>query len=198
MARHTHGDRADMYGLAHRPDHYDRVAWLGAPLHRKVVADVAGAGLPAGALVVDIGTGPGRVPRRIAAADPHLRVEGVDLAEEMVAYAAAAARADGLGEDRLRFAVADVAALPYADASVDLVISSVSLHHWEQPAAGLAEIRRVLRPGGRAWVYDLRHVLRREEPAAGGEGVDVRRERLWGGPVGWLVPLGRLALSRRP
>ena len=42
-----------------------------------------------------------------------------------------------------------------ADASVDLVTSSFSVHHWPDAKAGLAEIRRVLRPGGQAIIYNL-------------------------------------------
>lgn len=189
MAHRRHGTRADMYGLAHRPGDYDRHAgWLGRPLHRRVLADVAAAGLPDGALVVDIGTGPGRVPMAIAAAHPELRVEGLDLAEEMIAHAAATAAAEGLPEERVRFRVGDAAALPYADGEVDLVVSTVSLHHWDRPAEGLAEVRRVLAPGGRGWIYDLGHVLRRADPAG-------LREPMWGGLVGRLVPLRRLTVT---
>lgn len=45
--------------------------------------------------------------------------------------------------------------MPFPDASFDLVVSSLSAHHWPDSAAGFAEIRRVLRPGGHALVYDL-------------------------------------------
>jgi SAM-dependent methyltransferase len=65
-----------------------------------------------------------------------------------------ACRLDDLaGDDR---EVVDVAALTFPDGSFDLVISTLSLHHWADPAVGLAEIGRVLRPGGRALVWDFR------------------------------------------
>jgi ubiquinone/menaquinone biosynthesis C-methylase UbiE len=54
------------------------------------------------------------------------------------------------------FVVGDVASLAFPDASFDLVVSTLSMHHWDDPTAGLAEIRRVLRPGGRALVWDFR------------------------------------------
>jgi SAM-dependent methyltransferase len=38
-------------------------------------------------------------------------------------------------------------------------VSTLSLHHWPEPAHGLAEIHRVLKPGGEAWIYDLAHWL---------------------------------------
>jgi SAM-dependent methyltransferase len=45
--------------------------------------------------------------------------------------------------------------LPFDDGQFDMVISSFSVHHWEDPARGMAEVHRVLRPGGQARVYDL-------------------------------------------
>jgi SAM-dependent methyltransferase len=64
-------------------------------------------------------------------------------------------RANG---DRRRqsFLVGDVASLAFRDGSFDLVVSTLSMHHWADPAAGFAEIGRVLRPGGPALVWDLR------------------------------------------
>ena len=49
-----------------------------------------------------------------------------------------------------------MAALAFPDASFDLVISTMSMHHWADPTAGLTEIGRVLRPDGRALIWDLR------------------------------------------
>ena len=46
------------------------------------------------------------------------------------------------------FSVAMAEALPLADASVDLALSTSSFHHWQNQAAGVREIARVLRPGG--------------------------------------------------
>lgn len=56
---------------------------------------------------------------------------------------------------RIHFDIGDVAALPYADGLFDCVVSTFSLHHWPDPACGLAEIYRVLKPGAEAWIYDL-------------------------------------------
>jgi SAM-dependent methyltransferase len=56
--------------------------------------------------------------------------------------------------------VGDVAALAFPDRSFDLVVSTLSMHHWADPAAGLAEIGRVLRPGARALIWDLRPGVR--------------------------------------
>ena len=46
-------------------------------------------------------------------------------------------------------------ALPLLDASVDLALSTISFHHWQDQAAGIREIARVLRPGGYFLLVDL-------------------------------------------
>lgn len=194
LHRHTHG-RADMYGLARHAGLYDRHAgFFGRPLYRRVTRDVAAAGLPAGAVVLDVGTGPGRVPLMIAAACPDLTVEGVDLSAEMIARAAARA-ASAAAPERVRFQVADVAALPFEDGSIDLVVSSISQHHWDDPAAGLRDIARVLRPGAQAWIYDFRPALRHPERKTQGLEAGVRLESPVAGAF-WFNPIGRLVLRR--
>ena len=75
----------------------------------------------------------------------------------------ACANADHPGnsaERRPSFLVGDVASLAFPDGSFDLVVSTLSMHHWADPTAGLAEIGRVLRPGGRALVWDFRPGVR--------------------------------------
>ena len=84
-------------------------------------------------------------------------VTGLDLDPAMIARARlnAESHAPTVGPKPV-FAVGDVAALPFGDGSFDSVASSLSMHHWSKPAAGLAEIARVLRPGGSALIWDLR------------------------------------------
>ena len=74
LHHHPH-NRANMYGLARHARHYERWAGVFAqPLYRRVVADVAAAGLPPGATVLDVGTGPGTLPLLVAQRSPHLSV----------------------------------------------------------------------------------------------------------------------------
>jgi ubiquinone/menaquinone biosynthesis C-methylase UbiE len=91
--------------------------------------------------ILDIGCGTGRLLRAAAERWPRARLLGVDAAEGMVEVARrltpSASVHQGVAE-----------ALPLADASVGLVFSTISFHHWKDQAAGLREVVRVLRPGG--------------------------------------------------
>ena len=93
---------------------------------------------------------------QLARKAPGLAVTGVGISPEMVERATPRAAGADLGE-RVRFEVGDVGVLPFPDGSFDGVVSTLSLHHWPEPARGLVEIRRVLKPGGEAWIYDLAH-----------------------------------------
>jgi len=108
-----------------------------------------------GGRVLEVGCGPGHLSGRLA--HRGLVVTGVDLDPAMIERARAnAERATPVAGLRPSFLVGDVAALPFPDTSFDLVVSTLSLHHWADKQAGLMEIARVLRPGGRALVWDLR------------------------------------------
>src|SRR4051812_1104824 len=151
---------------------YDRHArWLSRRIYDKVVADALEAGLPDGTRALDIGTGPGRVPRALAAALPTWQIEAMDVEPNMIEYARSQ-DPDGL----VTFTVGDVAALPYPDASFDLIVSSLSQHHWSDVPAGIRDLRRVLRPGGRLWIYDVRFALRRATQTAKTSFASVRRD----------------------
>jgi len=104
--------------------------------------------------ILDIGSGPGDLVIEIARRLPDARLIGVDLAPAMIDIARGSARAAGL-QTRISFELADAARLPVDDGSIDVVVSSLSLHHWDQPPAVFAEVHRVLRPGGFSLVYDL-------------------------------------------
>lgn len=141
---------------------YDRhAAWIARRLRARIVADVTAGDLPDGARVLDAGTGPGRLPIEIAAALPHLRLDGVDLSPQMIEYAR-----HQPGAERVTFTAGDVADLPFPDATFDLIVSSLSQHHWAVPEQGVRELRRLLRPGGRLWIYDFRFALGRATAAA--------------------------------
>jgi ubiquinone/menaquinone biosynthesis C-methylase UbiE len=130
--------------------------FLMRPLFRRIASDVA-ASTPAGAEVLEVGCGPGRLSILLAR-EHGLGVTGLDLDPAMIERARANAAVDdrhprGRGPT---FLVGDVGSMPFPDDSFDAVVSTLSMHHWDDPAAGLAEVARVLRPGGRVLIWDFR------------------------------------------
>ena len=120
-------------------------------MYRRFAADIAEVA-PQGAHVLDVGTGPGVLLMELAAARPDLRLAGVDLSADMIASARRNLAPFG---DRATATVGSVTDLPFADGSFDLVVSSLSLHHWDDPESAAPELARVLRPGGRVHIYDF-------------------------------------------
>jgi ubiquinone/menaquinone biosynthesis C-methylase UbiE len=99
--------------------------------------------------LLDIATGGGHVARKIG---PHVgRVIVSDLTPEMLHHAIPYLEAQGVTAERL---VADAQDLPLDDASVDIVTCRIAPHHFPDPAAFVAEVARVLRPGGRFLLVD--------------------------------------------
>jgi SAM-dependent methyltransferase len=142
-----------LIGDAHAYDTQAR--WLLGPLFRGIAADVA-ATAPHGGRLLEVGCGPGHLSILLAR-EHGFDVTALDLDPAMIERAREnAARAAGEEDRRPSFVVGDVGALPFPDGSFDLVVSTLSMHHWDDPAAGLAEIGRVLRGDGRALVWDLR------------------------------------------
>jgi ubiquinone/menaquinone biosynthesis C-methylase UbiE len=116
-----------------------------------VVAELAARGRSRRAAILDLGCGPGDLALELAHRLRDARIVGLDLSPSMMQIAARHATTDG----RLRFVVGDATALPFSTGTVDVVVSTLSLHHWADPAAVFYEIARVLRPGGVALIYDI-------------------------------------------
>lgn len=118
-------------------------------LYRRFGADLA-AGLPAGARVLDVGTGPGHLPAYLAEMRPDLDLWGLDFASAMIR------RARQRHPRSLNWLVADAQALPICSGVFDQTVATFSFHIWPRPSVGVQEMVRVLKPGGRAWIYELR------------------------------------------
>jgi ubiquinone/menaquinone biosynthesis C-methylase UbiE len=171
--RHSHNCPALFSGRGSRI--YDVVARrFVRRMYRRIADDLVGA-LPQNADLLDIGTGPGVLLVELATRRPDLRLTGIDLSADMIALAQRNTAEFG---DRVWVRVADCVDLPFADASFDAITTSLSSHHWDDPAGAVPELARVLRPGGRFYDYDLRF-------APFDELVDTARERgvLSGEPV---------------
>ena len=120
--------------------------------YRGVVDEVLSK-VPAGR-ILDIGTGPGYVPIMMAKKSNNLEIKGIDISQAMVNIAAKNARKAGLSE-RLEFKPGSAGSVPFGDGYFDLVITTLSFHHWSKPVESLKEIRRVLTSGGEVWIYEL-------------------------------------------
>ena len=91
---------------------------------------------------LDLGCGTGEMMRRILQADASKDLCGIDLSEEMLAAARSKLPA------QVRLLLGDSEALPFPDASFDVVFCNDSFHHYPAPRNVLREVRRVLKPGG--------------------------------------------------
>jgi ubiquinone/menaquinone biosynthesis C-methylase UbiE len=101
--------------------------------------------------LLDVGCGGGQAAIRMKERYPYLHITGIDTSKEMIASASRRARSKGYA---IRFEVADAQALPFPDASLDVVYSFGSAKHWPDPLKGMSECWRVLRPGGELLVSD--------------------------------------------
>ena len=111
--------------------HFDRV-------HRHAFKLAERFGEPAA--VLDVGSGTGRLLRAAHARWPNARLVGVDPSEGMVVA--------GRDLTPAQLHIAGTEAIPLPDRSIDLAFSTIAFHHWADPARGLREVARVLRPGG--------------------------------------------------
>ncbi len=99
---------------------------------------------------LDVGSGPGHLAIALATLS-ELTVFALDNAKPMVKIAGANVAKYRL-EQRVRPVFGDVNAIPFGDASMDLVVSRGSFFFWENLSRGFSECQRVLRPGGMAYI----------------------------------------------
>ena len=171
-------------------------SWMQRRLFTRIHSDALdlAASLPPPTSVLDVGCGTGRLLRAAALRWPAARLLGVDPAEGMVEVARrltpGAEIQRGLAES-----------LPLPDASVDLVLSTLSFHHWSDQVAGVREIARVLRPGGHFILVDFTppralawlHLSGRAQPVAerqrlfAAAGLRIERQRRAVYPLIWAT-----------
>lgn len=114
------------------------------------LAEVLLPTLAPGSAALDAGCGAGHLAFTLAAAG--LAVTALDPSPAMLEAVRQGAAERAI--DTLATCAGAVEALPFADASFDLVATRYSAHHWRDLAAGLAALRRVLRPGGHLLLID--------------------------------------------
>jgi SAM-dependent methyltransferase len=107
--------------------------------------------LEADMIVLDVACGAGHAAEQAAA---HVRqVVGIDITPALLR--AGAERMTAAGLDNVLLQEGDATALPFLDASFDLVVCRSSLHHFPDPRRAVAEMARVCRPAGRVVVSDM-------------------------------------------
>jgi SAM-dependent methyltransferase len=139
--------------------------------------------------VLEVGFGGGSLLAAISAAEPVLAI-GVDVSEAMIARGRRRFRRQ-IAQGRLRIAIGSIEQLPLKQGSIDKVCSLNTIYFWEDPAAAMRELARVLRIGGslvigfeapetlRSWpghrygfrVWEPNHVIALAEQAGFGKAV---------------------------
>ncbi len=108
--------------------------------------------LPAGASVLEVAPGPGYLSIELAKFGRY-SVTGLDISETFVEIARKNAAEAGVQVD---FRHGNASAMPFADDSFDLIVCRAAFKNFSEPVKALAEMRRVLKPCGRAIIIDLR------------------------------------------
>lgn len=113
---------------------------------------------PPGSRVLEVAPGPGYLA--IEVARHGLRVTGLDISHSFVRIASENAAAAGV---KAEFRQGDAAHMPFPVGAFELVVCSAAFKNFTDPVGALDEIHRVLVPGGRASIYDLRKDASLEE-----------------------------------
>ncbi len=152
---------------------YDRTTRKDMPEVRQLAARIA-ALVPAAGSVLEVAPGPGFLS--IELAKRGLTVRAVDISKTFVEIARHNAAAEGM---RVRFQLGNAAALPLDEASVDFVVCRAAFKNFSEPVKALAEMRRVLRPGGTALLIDMRRDVSVAEIRRYVDGLGVSQLNRW-------------------
>ncbi|HEY3988255.1 MAG TPA: methyltransferase domain-containing protein [Acidobacteriaceae bacterium] len=152
---------------------YDRTTRKDMPEIRQLATSIAAA-VPAAGSVLEVAPGPGFLS--IELAKRGLDVRAVDISKTFVEIARRNAAAEGV---KARFQLGNAAALPIDDASVDFAVCRAAFKNFTEPVKALAEMRRVLRPGGTALLIDMRRDVSVAEIRRYVDGLGVSRLNRW-------------------
>jgi ubiquinone/menaquinone biosynthesis C-methylase UbiE len=120
--------------------------------------------------IMELGTGTGLLAVELGKRARDLEVTTAEESPYFVQLAESRIHNSGLGR-QVKVALAEDGEIPFVDGSYDYVVSFGKLHQWGDPDGMLAEIHRLLKPGGKAWIYDFRSDMTEE-------GWDLVRDRI--------------------
>ncbi len=106
-------------------------------------------------LALEVGPGPGYLGLEWLKSTQGTALRGLDISDDMMTLAKRNAEEYGL-TDRVEYYIGDATKMPFEDAYFDAVFTNGSLHEWANPENILNEVARVLKPGGRYCITDLR------------------------------------------
>ena len=124
-----------------------------------------------GAEVLEVAPGPGYFAIEMARPG-RVRVSGLDISRTFVEIAQQNAREAGVG---VEFRQGDAAAMPFPDDSFDLVVCQAAFKNFTLPHTAIAEMHRVLRPGGTAVIQDMSRDATHDDIAAEVRGMELGR-----------------------
>lgn len=138
--------------------------WYAKTTHRdlaefKALARRMAGTLPDGASVLEIAPGPGYFAIELAKIGKY-KITGVDISKTFVEIARKNAQEEGVEVD---FREGNASALPFDASSFDLILCRAAFKNFSGPGKAVQEMHRVLKPGGRAVVIDLRPDVPRDE-----------------------------------
>lgn len=123
------------------PEGYQKI--MGRFSRRLAHAFIAFTGSVPGENILDVGCGTGSMTEALAERGDHASIVGIDVSEPYVAFARAHNK-----DPRITFDVGDATALPYATGQFDRAVCQLVLMFLPDPSPAVAEMRRVVRPGG--------------------------------------------------
>ena len=138
--------------IAPRYDDFTRVFSFGMDRGWKAeLIDFAATGIPRNGRVADVATGTGDLAYALAQRRPDLEIAAVDVSTRMLALA----RVRGDGVSQVGVSGGDLSALPFAAGSLDAVTAGYALRNTPDWRASIAELARVIRPGGHLFTLDF-------------------------------------------
>jgi ubiquinone/menaquinone biosynthesis C-methylase UbiE len=152
---------------------YDRTTRKDMPEFVALAVRIAAEVPPAGS-VLEVAPGPGFLSIELARRGLHVRA--IDISRTCVELARNNAAAEGIG---VEFEQGNAAALSLPDASADFVVCRAAFKNFSEPVKALAEMCRVLRPGGTAMVIDLRRNVQPAEIKRYVDGLGVSVANRW-------------------